>query len=133
MKGKTILLYDGVCNLCHGAVRFILRHEEKPQIMFCALQSTEGEELLKEFERPKDLDSMILLEDNQIYWYSDAALRISRYLKFPWNLIWHFRWVPRSLRNFVYKSIAKSRYTVFGKKDACRLPTAAERTRFLDA
>ena len=129
-----ILLFDGVCNLCHGAVNFIFAHEKKPLLRFASLQSVEGQQLLKDHNLPPDyVDSLVLIDRHHAYTHSEAALKISAYLKYPFALGQVARIIPRPIRDYLYQWIAKHRYQWFGKKDQCLLPTPERKARFLDS
>jgi predicted DCC family thiol-disulfide oxidoreductase YuxK len=129
-----IILFDGVCNFCNSSVNFIIDHDAKNYFKFAALQSEAGERLQKEYginAEDKDLDSVLLIEDEKLHTHSTAALRIARNLKGALPLLYVFIIVPKPLRDFFYKLFAKNRYRLFGKRDACRLPLPEERAKFL--
>lgn len=129
---KSVLLFDGVCNLCNSSVNFILARDPKAKFRFASLQSDEGQALLQEFEdRPSDLSSVVLIEDGQLYARSDAALRVARQLSGGWPLLYAFIVLPRALRDAVYNWIARNRYRWFGKRDSCMIPSPELRSRFL--
>ena len=129
---KSIVLFDGVCNLCNGAVDFIIRYDREANFMFASLQSDAGQQLLKHYGLPTDhYESMVLLKQGKIYQRSNAALEIAGELGGGWSLFKIFKPLPVSLRNAVYNFIAKNRYRFFGQSETCRLPTPAERARFL--
>lgn len=99
---------------------------------FAALQSEAGISLQKKLGIDhNDLQSIILIEDNRYYKKTTAALRIARDIGFPYYLLYPLIIIPPSIRNIAYNIIARYRYKWFGKKDACRLPTPAERAKFL--
>lgn len=129
-----ILYFDGVCNLCEASVQFVIRHDRSKRLRFASLQSKAGQvamaAVLKEFGRVPD--SQILFEKDRYYIESDAALRLTNYFSGGWKLLGVLRIVPRFIRNFVYRIIARYRYRWFGKKAECWLPTADLRARFLD-
>ena len=126
------MLFDGVCNLCNGAVDFILRHDRHSRFVFASLQSEAGQELLNLYQLPTDhYDSMVLLKDGKLYQRSSAALEIARDLPGAWQLLTTFKVVPVPVRDAVYNFIARNRYRFFGKNETCRLPSPAERARFL--
>lgn len=129
---KPILIFDGVCNMCNASVNFVMKRDKEGKVMFTANQHGPGQEILKKFNKPvDDVDTFYLLENGKIYDRSSAVLRVSKYMNFPWNLGVIFLIVPKFIRDFVYKFVAKNRYKWFGKKDTCRLPTPEERARFL--
>ena len=132
MKESPVILFDGVCNFCNGAVNFIIQRDKKSLLKFAALQSEAGRKLLQRFNLPTDeLSSIILIEDGNVYTQSSAALKLCKYLSGLWPLIYGFIIVPLFIRDGIYKWIAKNRYKWFGKKDHCMIPTQEVRTRFL--
>ena len=127
-----IVLFDGVCNLCSGAVQFIIKRDPAGRFRFASLQSPLGEELLARFGIDRDVtDSVILVEGDRCYQESDAALRVARGMKGAWKALAVFRLIPRPLRDAVYRLIARNRYRWFGKQESCWLPTPELRGRFL--
>ncbi|HQU84388.1 MAG TPA: thiol-disulfide oxidoreductase DCC family protein [Pyrinomonadaceae bacterium] len=129
---SAIVLFDGVCNFCNGSVNFIIEHDKANYFKFAPLQSKIGQNLLDKHGIDKfETDSVILIEDEKAYTHSTAALRISRKLDGFWKYFYIFRVVPSFLRDFAYKLFAKFRYKLFGKQDACMMPTPDVRARFL--
>lgn len=129
---SAIVLFDGVCNFCNGSVNFIIERDRANYFKFAPLQSEIGGQLLDEHKINKaETDSVILIEDEQAFTHSTAALRIARKLDGFWKFFYIFRFVPRFLRDFAYKLFAKNRYKLFGKQDACMMPTPEIRARFL--
>ncbi len=130
---SAILLFDGVCNFCNGSVNFIIERDKIGYFKFAPLQSEIGQKLLDEYKIDKEnTDSVILIEDEKVYTHSTAALRVARRLDGFWKYFYAFIIMPRPIRDFFYKLFAKNRYRLFGKQDACMLPTAAIRARFLE-
>lgn len=139
-----VVLFDGTCNFCDGAVHFLIDHERGSDLKFAALQSDAAETLLVEamgHERAKrirsgtdgsgDPDSVVFVEGGAAYTHSTAAIRMARYLRAPWRWLRIFWLVPRPLRDAVYRWFARNRYRWFGKTEACRVPTPELRARFL--
>lgn len=126
-----IILFDGVCNFCDSTVQFIMKHDQAGYFQFAALQSDVGRELLTQFNIPKNIDSVVLIEDGKVYMESTAALKICKKLDKVWPIYYLFTPIPRRIRNALYKLFAKHRYRLFGRKQACLLPTPAQRQRFL--
>ncbi|NNC95946.1 MAG: DUF393 domain-containing protein [Chitinophagales bacterium] len=128
-----IALYDGYCNLCSSSVQFILKHERAPIIKFAALQSEIGGQLKSKYNiDPEYSDSFILIEKDTAFFRSDAALRTCKYLKGVLRIAPVFLIFPRIIRDSIYNRIAASRYSLFGKKDRCWIPSAEIKNRFLD-
>lgn len=129
----AIILFDGVCNLCNGAVRFILRHEASTQFSFATTESCSAERLVQEYEITDSLDETFVLVKNGVtYFRSDAALAIAAELSWPWRWLKVLRWLPRGFRDWFYDRIARNRYRWFGRREVCMVPGDEIRHRFLD-
>lgn len=130
---QTIILFDGVCNLCNGSIDFILRWEKNQVFQFAAIQSEAGHDLLRWCGLPPDYsEAVILIDHGKISLGSTAALKIGTYLGFPWSLLSSMGFIiPKFARDWVYNQIAKQRYQWFGKTEACRFPTEELKRRFL--
>lgn len=132
MNENAIILFDGVCNFCNGSVNFIIERDPAAYFKFAPLQSEIGEKLIAEHNINKaETDSVILIENGKAYTHSTAALRIARKLQGAWAWLYGFRVIPQFLRDAAYKLFAKNRYRMFGKREACMLPTPDVRARFL--
>jgi predicted DCC family thiol-disulfide oxidoreductase YuxK len=128
----AVILFDGICNFCNGAVNFVINRDRESYFKFAALQSAAGEELLEKYGIDKvETDSVVLIEDNEAYTHSSAALRIVRKLPGAWPILYGFIIVPKSIRDWAYKLFAKHRYRLFGRQDQCMIPTPEIRARFL--
>lgn len=128
----AIILFDGVCNFCNDSVNFIIERDPTGYFKFAPLQSEIGEKLLAEHAIDKThTDSVILIEDGKAYMRTTAALRITRKLTGGWSLFYGFIIVPAFIRDIFYDLFAKYRYKLFGKQDACMLPSPEIRSRFL--
>lgn len=126
------ILFDGVCNFCNASINFIIDRDSKGVFKFAALQSEIGQEFLKKNGLKQDnFDSIILEKNGIIYQKSDAALEIARNLDGFWKFFYVFKIIPFFLRNPIYDLVARNRYRIFGRTDACRLPTPALKARFL--
>src|SRR5687767_11091292 len=128
----AVVLFDGVCNFCNGAVNFVINRDRDGYFKFAALQSEAGEELLNKYGIGKvETDSVVLIDDERAYTHSSAALKIVRKLPGLWPILYGFMIVPKSIRDWAYKLFAKHRYGLFGRQDQCMIPTPAVRARFL--
>jgi len=128
---KSIILFDGVCNLCNGFVQFVLKHEKDNHFHFAALQSEFAQALLNQYHLDQDLKTVIYISNNKAYTRSNAALHIAKGLKAPFNWAQLFLVIPSFIRNRIYDWIAKNRYLWFGKQEHCMVPTPDLRSRFL--
>ena len=132
-REEPIVLFDGVCNLCHGFVQFLVPRDTEGQFRFASLQSDVGQQLLDEHGlSDHDLDSVVLLEGDDAYVKSDAVIRIGQLLGGIYRLLGPCRFLPRRLRDWVYDLVARHRYRLFGQKEQCMLPTGNVRDRFLE-
>jgi len=119
---RPVVLFDGVCNLCNGVVRFIIARDPSARFRFAPLPPADA----------GATDSIVLVEAGKKYTRSTAALRIARGLRFPWPLLYALMLAPRPLRDLVYDWVARHRYGWFGKRAACMVPTPEVRSRFLE-
>ena len=127
---ESWLMFDGVCNLCDGFVNFVADHDAERRVRFGAQQK--HEDLLTRIGAPTDLSTLVLIQGDAFYLYSDAALRTFAVLDWPLSLMSGFLAVPAPLRDAAYKLVAKYRYLVFGKSEDCRVPTGDFKRRFID-
>ena len=132
-KGKKIILFDGVCNLCEASVQFVIKYDKKDVFRFVALQSDLGKEIIKHIGLDgKNIDSVILYEPGIAYNYkSTAALEIAKNLGGFFHFGTIFRLIPNGLRNLMYDYVAKNRYQWYGKKVSCLLPNDELKSKFL--
>jgi predicted DCC family thiol-disulfide oxidoreductase YuxK len=132
-NNQKILYFDGICNLCAGAVQFVLKRNKKQNIFFASLQSKAGQEMLAHFGLPQtDFNSLVFVENGKMYQQSTGALCVARHLNAAWSLLFGLIIIPPFIRNAVYNWVAKNRYKWFGKKNECWLPTPDLKKRFLD-
>ena len=132
MKAQPIILFDGVCNFCNGAVNFIIKRDKKSTLKFAAIQSSLGQQILNDYHLPSNfLSSFVFIHKGHLYTQSTAALKVCKYLDGLWPLFYGFIIVPKFIRDAIYKLIAKNRYRWFGRKDQCMVPDAGVRHRFL--
>lgn len=127
-----VLLYDGVCGLCHGFVQFVLKRDRSGAMRFATLQGSFGEEARRVVPALARIDSLVLLHREGAWIRSTAALETARYVGGIWSLALVFYLVPRPIRDWVYDWVARIRYKTFGKYDACPIPSPDQRGRFLD-
>ncbi len=137
IEGRPLLLYDGVCALCNGWVRFLLKRDRQGRLRFTPLEGSLGREVLERFEMHKAPDGVVLVTEaltglECIYFRSDAVAMALQLLGNFWKMAgWGIMAVPRPLREFGYGLVARLRYRIFGRYDSCPLPTAEERDRIL--
>lgn len=134
---NPILLYDGVCGLCNGLIRFVLRRDREARLRFAPLQSELAREILVRHGRdPDDLDTVVLVSDpgaesEALLDRARAILRVMSWIGWPWKALMVFWPLPTFLIDAGYRFVAWTRYRLFGRHEKCPLPTPEERARFL--
>ena len=131
-----ILLYDGLCGFCNGTVQFILKRDRSGVMKFAPLQGPTARAVLERHPEVRGVDSLVLVERDLegrelVAVRSEAVIRITRYLGGVWTIAAIGRVVPRPLRDWGYALFARWRYRLFGRYDACPVPLAGVRARFL--
>jgi predicted DCC family thiol-disulfide oxidoreductase YuxK len=127
-----LVLFDGVCNLCAGVVRFVIERDSEARFRFAPLQSELGRTLQHEHGvDPDALETFVLIDADGAATRSTAVLRMLRELGTPWRWLYPLRFLPRPLRDALYGVVARNRYRWFGRRDDCLVPTAELRSRFL--
>lgn len=128
---NLVVFFDGYCNLCNGAVQFIIKRDKKSKFKFASLQSDYAKQILAPENRIAIPESIVLMENGKLYFQSSAAFRIAKQLTIPVSLLYAFSIFPRFITDAGYKFIAKNRYRWFGKKDLCWIPSPELKERFL--
>jgi len=128
-----LMLFDGVCNLCNGALQFMLRVEKHDKLQFCTLQSDAAIALLEHLNAPRDLSTVVYVVDGHLFTHSTAISLMLRHHAKPFyaflGLILGV--IPKPLRDFGYRFVAGNRYKWFGQKDTCLIPTPSLKARFI--
>jgi predicted DCC family thiol-disulfide oxidoreductase YuxK len=126
-----IVFFDGVCGFCNRFVDFVIRRDTAAVFRFGPLQGETARQLLSDADL-RDLKTVVLWEEQGVTRKSSAVVRVLSGLGGAWRVIAvALRLVPPPLRDLGYAVVARYRYAIFGKKETCRMPTAAERSRFL--
>ena len=132
LDNQRVVLFDGVCKLCNGWAKFLIKHDQQRLFRLASVQSTEGQAILQWFGLPLDhFDTMAYVEDGRLFVSSAAVLGIFAQLPAPWRWLACLRLCPRPLRDWCYDRIARNRYRLFGRYDSCLLPSADHAERFL--
>jgi predicted DCC family thiol-disulfide oxidoreductase YuxK len=130
---SRLVLFDGVCGLCDHAVTWLVDHDESATLRYAPLQGPTAAALRERHpEIPTEIDTMVFIEDGTVHLRSRAVLRILAHLPAPWRWAAVFRFLPAFLTDLGYRLVAASRYRLFGKTEACRLPAEHEVALFLD-
>lgn len=131
-KCERLILFDGVCNWCNAWVNMVIAHDPDGQFKFGTLQSEPAQRILHDLDLPTtDYQTFLLLEEGRVVTKSTAALRVIRQLSWWWPLYYVCVLVPTPLCDVVYDFVARHRYRWMGRAATCRIPTQAERNRFV--
>jgi predicted DCC family thiol-disulfide oxidoreductase YuxK len=126
-----IWLFDGVCVLCSGVVKYVLKHERQKNMCFIAIQSEEGKALARQHGiNPENPDSFLFIENDTVFAKSDGVLALLKYVNGPAQLLRVGIILPKVVRDWLYDRIARNRYRIFGQTAVCMVPTANMRHRF---
>ena len=129
--GRPILFFDGVCGLCNRSVDFALARDRRQRLLFAPLQGETARERLDQSD-VASLQTVVLADARGVHRRSSAVVRVLWLLGGLWCVVGTLLWlIPRPLRDLGYKLVARYRYRWFGRKETCRMPTPAERARFL--
>ncbi|UKJ05950.1 thiol-disulfide oxidoreductase DCC family protein [Solitalea lacus] len=133
MNEDRVILFDGVCNLCNGAVQFVIKNDPKGKFKFTSLQSQFGQQQLKKYNiNFQDFSSFVLIENNKPRLKSTGALYVLKNLRGFFPLLFVLILVPKFIRDWIYDQIAAKRYQWFGKRDQCMVPTPDLQSRFIN-
>ena len=131
-SSDTAVLFDGTCKLCNGWARFIIHYDHAHRIQLAAVQSPEGQELLRWAGLPPDkFNTIVLISNNKVSIRSEAMFEILGRLNAPWRWLTAAQVVPAAMRDWMYDKIALNRYQLFGRYGSIHLPTADHDRRFL--
>jgi predicted DCC family thiol-disulfide oxidoreductase YuxK len=132
-RTEALVLFDGVCNLCSGVVRFVIRRDRRRRFRFAALQTTAAKQVLEHRGHTEQaFDSVVLLVDRKCYRKSQAILEILRRLDPPWPVFYALILVPQTVSDWLYDFIGRHRYQWFGRKSECWVPDQLFYDRFDD-
>jgi len=125
---KPIISFDGVCGLCNRFIDFVIKRDKKSSFYYSPLQGQAAKNLLGK----TDIKTIFLYKEGKVLERSSAVLEVLRIIGGCWKVFFIFRVIPRFLRDWVYCFIANHRYQWFGKREICRIPTAEEKSFFLE-
>ncbi len=132
LAAGNIIVFDGVCVLCNGFVRFVLRHDRQARFSFLIAQTETGEALYRALElKSSDYDTVLVFVDGTFHEKLDAFCVVMGRLGWPWRALGALRVLPRGLKDWLYDRIARNRYAIFGRCDTCLVPDETLRERFL--
>ena len=133
MDNRRIIIFDGVCNFCNGAVNFIIKRDPSGVFVFTPMQSDIARSLIEKYKVPEvGVDTFLLIKDNECHMRTNAALEIAKELSGHCYLFGVLKVLPVSFRDYFYKLFARNRYNLFGKREVCMIPTPDVRARFIE-
>jgi predicted DCC family thiol-disulfide oxidoreductase YuxK len=143
IQGHDVIVFDGVCVLCSGFMRFVIRHDSAQRYRFVIAQSPLGEALyaatgLKSGVRESggretgDYDTNLVFRDGQLHQRLDAFIVVMGDMGWPWRAAILLRPLPQPIKDWLYDRIARNRYRMFGRTEMCLVPDATVKARFLD-
>ena len=129
---QNLILFDGVCNFCNTAVQTVIQLDHQKIFRFAAIQSKLGQQLYHQHGLdPVDIQTLMFVDGDQILTKSDAVLEVLARLGGGWQLLAGFRAMPQPLRDLAYTEFARQRFRLFGRREACLVPTPEVRERFI--
>ena len=132
MNDRYIIVFDGVCNLCNGAVNFIIKYDPCAKFAFTPMQSKLAKKLIEKYKiNNVGIDTFLLIKNGECFIWTNAAFEITKELSGYWYLLLFFKIIPRPVRDAVYRLLARNRYTLFGRQTYCLRPTADVINRFI--
>lgn len=130
-EDQYLIIYDGVCNFCNGAVSFIIKRDKSERFIFSPMQSGYAQAIIREKSvATVGVDTFMLVKHGQVYLWSDAALEITRDLTGFWSLFRVFSILPSGFRDVFYKLFARNRIRLFGGTNQCQIPDKQLLSRF---
>lgn len=129
---EFIIVFDGVCNFCNGWVSFVSKRDCRKRFKFASAQSATGQFLLCENGfSPESLETILLVSTEKVWIKSDAVFEILSSLDGWWKGFYCFKYIPRTLRDYLYSVFARNRYKLFGKRKTCNLDIRIDPMQFL--
>jgi|TARA_R110002073_G_scaffold84612_7_gene201833 predicted DCC family thiol-disulfide oxidoreductase YuxK len=132
MCDRHVVIFDGECNFCHGAVNFIIKRDPQAIFVFAAMQSNVADQIMEKYNIDSvSMDTILLIKKGQCYVFSSAAFEIVKDLTWPWPVLSILKFIPLFLRDYLYRLFARHRYVLFGRRELCLLPSDDVKSRFL--
>ena len=128
-----IILFDAICVICNGWAKFLIRHDQHAKFKLVSAQSPLGEAILKYYAMSTEhYSTMLVIKDGLLYTESTALLKVMQHLGLPFSLMSSGYLIPSFIRDFLYRRVALNRYQLFGTTDNCLLPSAENKSHFLE-
>ncbi|MEE8380972.1 MAG: DCC1-like thiol-disulfide oxidoreductase family protein [Thermodesulfobacteriota bacterium] len=128
---KSLIIFDGLCNLCNWTVNFVIKRDKKSIFNFTTCQSDAGKQILTADGLDiGEVSTVYLIENKTVYDKSTAVLRILKKLPFPWYLAYLLIVIPKRVRDYIYNLVARNRYRWFGIRNGCSIPNKKNKKNF---
>lgn len=132
LSAREIVLFDGHCGFCDGLVRWLIERDPAARLCFAPLQGETAAELrIRHPDIPQDHETVVFVQQDRVYLRSEAAFRLFATLDSPWRHVARLGVLPRVFTDWLYRGFARVRYRIFGRLDACPIPSPEEAARFL--
>jgi predicted DCC family thiol-disulfide oxidoreductase YuxK len=134
IDNRDFIIFDGVCVLCNGWVKFVLRFDTSENFSFVIAQSELGETIYEQLGlKSDDYDTFIIVRNGEMFTKLDGVFALLGAIGWPWKIVSIGKILPKGLKDYMYDRVAKNRYALFGKKDVCMMPTPEIKARFIGA
>ena len=131
-----VIFFDGHCIACNKMVDFLLDRDPVGLFRFASLQADIARVTLGghgyPIKSPQGLDNIVYLRLGKLKTKSDAILSIAVDIGSGYKAAALLYLIPKWIRDRIYDAFAKRRYSWFGKNEVCRIPTANEKSRFIE-
>ena len=134
IDNRDFIIFDGVCVLCNGWVKFVLRFDRRENFHFVIAQSELGEDIYAQLGlKSDDYDTFIIVKNGEMFTKLDGVFTLMSGIGWPWKILSIGKILPKPLKDWMYDRVAKNRYALFGKRDTCMMPTPEVKARFIGA
>lgn len=128
---QPIVFFDGECVMCNGFVDLLLKVDPVGTILIAPLQGQTAKQYLPPLPIDREAWSIYYRDESGLSDQSDAFIQVCKRLGGVWSVFTVIYWIPRPIRDRIYRLIARNRYRLFGRRDTCRMPHKSEQARFL--
>lgn len=132
IDNRDFIIFDGVCVLCNGWVKFVLRFDRRENFHFVIAQSDLGEDIYAQLGlKSDDYDTFIIVKNGEMFTKLDGVFALMSGIGWPWKILSIGKILPKQLKDWMYDRVAKNRYALFGKRDTCMMPSPEVKARFI--
>ena len=133
IQQHDIILFDAICVVCNRWANFLIRNDQQLKFKLASAQSELGVAILQHYGMSTThYTTMIVIINGQLYTESTALLKVMQHLGLPFSIMNAGYFIPRPIRDFLYRRVALNRYQLFGTTEYCLLPSAENKQHFLE-